>query len=147
MSLDTKKRKNPNIHNPRMESCYVGKYGHVIGKHWNNDEISAMADDLLDWMLADNSHYWIEEFLLERKVPRSSFYALMAKHDYLKRVYELCRMRREMILAKASMFDDVNPSGVIFALKVKCGWSENGETEEKESVTIRMKPHKLADDE
>lgn len=82
MSLDTKKRKNPNIHNPRTESCYVGKYGHVIGKHWNNDEISAMADDLLDWMLADNSHYWIEEFLLERKLPRSSFYALMAKHDY-----------------------------------------------------------------
>lgn len=92
-----------------------------------------MADEMLEWMEADKDNYWIEEFLLNKNIPSSSFYDLLKAHNYLKRVHELCKMRREMRLAKASMFDDVNPSGIIFALKNKCGWKDKQEAEQDDS--------------
>ena len=61
----------------QITSCYVGKYEHVFEKHWTNQEVSAMADEMLEWMEADKDNYWIEEFLLNKNIPSSSFYYLL----------------------------------------------------------------------
>jgi hypothetical protein len=121
---------------------YIGKYAHVVGKKYETEEIVMLADMLYDWMLANNSNYWIGDFLTRPDVMlnRNRIKDFCVKNDYFNQIYQQCKMLQERRLSLLSCTAD-KPTGWIFALKNVSGWRDNPEPindDDKQTATVNI---------
>ena len=113
---------------PIKKQPYEGKYKHIIGKVYTDEEILMLADMMYDWYQKDKSNYWFADFLTQPDIMlnRNRIKSFCAKSDYFNDMYQQCKMLQERRLSLLACTAD-KPVGWIFALKNVSGWRDNPE--------------------
>lgn len=107
----------------RKEKSYTPKYSHVKNKHYTEDEISLLADEMLKWF-EDKNNFWLKDFAISKRLPRQRISEFCKRNEYFSYIYLLCNDMQESKLFKLGLVKKYNASLPIFALKNNCGWSE-----------------------
>ena len=124
---------------PEKIEPYIGKYEHIVGKKYTDDEIKMLADMMYDWIQISESNYWIGDFLTKKEIMlnRQRVADFCRKNEYFNELYQQCKAIQERRLSKFACTAD-KPTGWIFALKNVSGWRDNPEPEDKatEQATV-----------
>lgn len=111
---------------------YVRKYQHQFGKHWTNDEIEKLADEMFDWFKAKigkginkkPKNIWFKDFATEKMVGKQRLNEFTKKNEYFAFLYELCQTVQESYLFHIGV-NMTKPTMAVFALKNVAGWRDN----------------------
>lgn len=144
-SDSTKKRTGKNI----VINTYIGKYEHIFNKRWTENEIKALADEMLDWFeRVENKkpvNIWLKDFAISKRLSKQRLFEFMDKDSgnfnwYFKSVYEICQGMQESYLFKLGLSKQVSAGMPVFALKNVAGWSDIPSQEDPltEKKTIKV---------
>lgn len=100
----------------------VGRYSHVIGKKWEDHELTALADEFLEWMEADESRCWFRKFFSQKRIGHNTVKRLRDRHEYLSEIYDLVKDIQEDRLVERGLNAKGNAVFTIMALKNCSGW-------------------------
>lgn len=117
------------------ENAYIGKYEHIFNKKWHEDEIKALADELLDWMESEMENIWFNDFFVMKRINRQRI-SQFAENKYFAQIYELCKGIQESRMFRAGASKTVNPAMFIIGLKNNHGWRDKTEIEHLGGVKI-----------
>lgn len=107
---------------PKKSIYYVGKLQHVIGRQWTLPEITALADELLEWMEKDESRIWVRSFFTGKRITKQTANRMRTRSDYFANCHDLAlALQEERLLARGL---SGNNACVIFALKNCHAWTE-----------------------
>jgi len=132
----TKKTTTKAVQTPKKETAYVGKYEHIVFHEYTENEIKEFADNLHDWFMADDTHYWIKDYLAQPNIfiTRATIKAFIDKSDYFNLVYQKCKTIQETRLFKECR-DAKMATGWLFGLKNIAGWRDSVEQLDDETYT------------
>ena len=122
------------VHPKKSEIITVGEFSHVIGRKWEDHELTALADEFLKWMEEDESRLWFRRFFTQKRIGRNTVKRLVDRHEYLAEIYELVKDIQEDRLVERGLNGKGNQVFVIMTLKNVAGWrSEPQETPDDDS--------------
>ncbi|MBS1516990.1 MAG: hypothetical protein JSS91_02790 [Bacteroidetes bacterium] len=102
---------------------YIPKFSHLKNKHYTEDEISILADEMLKWFEGKNN-FWLKDFAISKRIPRQRISEFCKSNEYFNYVYLLCNDLQESKLVKLGLVKKYNAALPIFALKNNCGWND-----------------------
>lgn len=114
------------------ENVYVGKFEHVFNKKWQEHEIKALADEMIEWFETKfkngqkdetgRTPIWLIDFLIMKRINKQRIAEFEKANAYFAQVYDLCRAIQESILFKLGL--QTKSPMPIFALKNISGWTD-----------------------
>ena len=126
--MNPKKKDNSETIKKRTgENVYIGKYEHLFNKKWTNDEIKALADDLLDWMESEGKNLWFKDFCVEKRLSGQRISEFSNANTYFSWVLSLCKDLQESRMFKLGTSKATNPAMFILGLKNNHGWTDKNE--------------------
>lgn len=120
------------------EKKYKPKYFHVKNKHYTENEISILADEMLKWFEGKNN-FWLKDFAISKRIARQRISEFCKSNEYFKYVYSLCNDIQESKLVKLGLLKTYNAALPIFALKNNCGWSDKQSIVTEDAPEIELK--------
>lgn len=122
---DSYKKRHPKN---TAEVVYIGKYEHHFNQVWTENQIKALADEMLEWFeLIDNKkpkNIWLKDFAIQKRITKQRLFEFIEKNEYFGQVYELCKSIQESYLFKLGLSKSVNPGMPVFALKNVADWKD-----------------------
>jgi hypothetical protein len=115
------------------ENAYIGKYEHLFNKKWEDNEIKALADELLVWMEKENKNLWFNDFFIEKRISRQRTQEFL-NNEYFAYIYDLCKGIQESRMFKAGTSKATNPAMFIIGLKNNHGWKDRTEVEHSGTI-------------
>ncbi len=110
----------------------VGKYAHVVGRKWEDHEITALADEFLDWMEADPERIWFRDFLTGKRMSMDTVARIRDRNKYFQEIFNLVKDIQESRLVSMGLDRSKSSAFIIFALKNVAGWRDSKELASKE---------------
>lgn len=118
----------------KKQTAYVGKYQHLLNKHFTEDEIVYLADEMLKWFQV-KKNYWLKDFANSKLISRNRIAEFCKRNVYFEFIYLACKEIQESKLLSLGLDKQYNTAMPIFALKNVCEWSDrvnvNGLSEEE----------------
>lgn len=53
----------------QKEKKHVSKFNHLKNKHYSENEITILADEMLKWFEGKNN-FWLKDFAISKRIPR-----------------------------------------------------------------------------
>lgn len=132
-----KKNKKKSVANKRTGvPVYIGKFEHIFNKKWNEHEIKALGDEMLEWFetrwtkgikdeVNGRTPLWLNDFAIMKRVGRQRLIEFEKINPYFNQVYNLCKEIQEAVLFKLGL--STKSAMPIFALKNVAGWTDKTE--------------------
>ena len=121
------KKNSQSIKKRTGENHYIGKYEHIFNKKWTEDDIKALADEILDWMEKEPKNLWFKDFLIEKRIDGKRLTEFSQKNEYFSYIYSLCKDLQESRMFKLGTSKATNPAMFIIGLKNNHGWTDKPE--------------------
>lgn len=116
---------------------YVGEFAHIVGKKWQDEELTALADEFLKWMEEDESRVWFRKFFTQKRIGKNTVKRFRDRHEYFEEIYGLVKDIQEDRLVERGLTGKGNQVFVIMTLKNVANWrSEPQEKEEEEDHVL-----------
>ena len=125
----TRTKKSETIKKRVGESVYIGKYEHLFNKKWTENEIKALADELLDWMESEPKNLWYKDFCVRKRISNQRISEFTNSNEYFKWVLSMCKDLQESRMFKLGTSKATNPAMFILGLKNNHGWKDGKEVE------------------
>lgn len=113
---------------PEKRVTYIGKYEHIVGKPYTEDEVKCLADLLYEWFQDPNNYAimdWMVQPTLMLNYPRMMDFC--KRNPYFNEIYSQCKQIQTIRLRKLMIASD-KPTAYIFAMKNMSNWRDNPET-------------------
>lgn len=102
---------------------YNPKFLHAKNKHYTENEIHYLADEMLHWF-ENKNNFWLKDFAISKRLPRQRISEFCKSNEYFSFMYSLCNEIQESKLFKLGLIKKYNAALPIFALKNNCGWND-----------------------
>lgn len=122
----------------QKEKNYKPKYSHLRNKHYTENEISLLADEMLKWF-EDKNNLWLKDFAISKRIARQRISEFCKRSEYFLFIYSLCNEIQESKFVKLGLLKKYNAALPIFALKNNCGWSDKQNFVTEEAPEIELK--------
>lgn len=120
------------------EKNHVPKFNHLKNKHYSENEITILADEMLKWF-ENKNNFWLKDFAISKRIPRQRISEFCKSNEYFNYVYSLCNDIQESKLVKLGLVKKYNAALPIFALKNNCGWNDKPYISNEEFSEIELK--------
>lgn len=111
----------------KKEPVYIGKYEHLFNKRWTENEIKALADEMIDWMEKDEANLWYKDFCIEKRISGQRISEWAKSNEYFGWILSICKELQESRMFKAGTSKTVNPGMYIIGLKNNHGWIDKND--------------------
>ena len=130
------------------ENAYVGKYEHLFNKRWTDDEIKAVADELLQWMEEKVENIWYKDFCVEKRIGKQRISEFAKQNEYFAWIIDLCQDIQESRMFKLGTSKKTNPAMFILGLKSNHGWKDYTEVkiQDMPEIHIGIIPNRTTED-
>ena len=138
MAKQLKNNKSETIKKRTGENAYIGKYEHLFNKRWTDDEIKALADDLLQWMELKTENLWYKDFCVEKRMGNQRISEFAKKNEYFAWIMDMCKDIQESRMFKLGTSKKTNPAMFILGLKSNHGWKDYTEVKIQDMPEIKF---------
>ena len=138
MAKQLKNNKSETIKKRTGENAYIGKYEHLFNKRWTDDEIKALADDLLQWMELKTENLWYKDFCVEKRMGNQRISEFAKKNEYFAWIMDMCKDIQESRMFKLGTSKKTNPAMFIIGLKANHGWKDYTEVKIQDMPEIKF---------
>ena len=113
--------------------------GNKIAEKWTEEKVLKIGQQLLDWMMEDQSHFWFEDFLIEHDL-FTDFTSDMAKrHPRFAAYIERAKRIQESRITKFALTGNLDTGMARWVLSVHHGKRDVQETKTELSGALQVK--------
>lgn len=114
---------------PKLKTETVTEIKPKIGRpiEWTTDRVEAIAKELEEWFLEDDTRVFYNEWLVRKGLHREHLRRFQSVSEAFRDVIKRVDYLQEERLAKLMLKPGLNPGGPIFVLKNKHNWADKVE--------------------
>lgn len=123
------------------KTVMLGNIEHVVGTHYTDEEINAVAEEMVEWMQrSDTNLYYVSKLLHKKHIYDQRISEFRKRNKKFAEAYEICRQIKRERMIELGFDKSINTTWLIFVFKNEFGWRDTpepkDESDEDNSLTF-----------